>query len=123
MKELQTYQKRVKSDGSLILSLETEPIDDDEIFILETIGGYHDNQATTEVTRFYFTAGGNPYIFGVYVPKATGVQVTMCERITIPTGYSFGVNCPNAANGEWIHLYVHGRLMPLDKYRELYLIK
>ena len=123
MRELKTMFKRVVSDGSLIKKVETEQIDDDQIFVLESITGGFNAQAVTEVSQFYFSNGGNPYYFDSKLPLATGVNPSSRERITIPAGFSFGVYCPDVANNEILTLYVHGYKIPLCDYRNYYMLQ
>ena len=123
MINIKSYIKKVKSDGSAILTLEHNPVPNDKIFQLLNITGYHDNQAVTEITKFYYVSEGNKHYIHADVPKAVAVPVSFSEKIFIPQGYKFGVECPNAANGEWIYLSVTGIIMPAQTLREILIAK
>lgn len=123
MLDIKSYQRRIKSDGSTILSLECGPVPHDHVYQLLNMTGHHDNQAVTEATLFYFTSEGNPHYIHTGLPVAIATPVSFSEKIIIPQGYRFGIYCPNVANTEWIHLYVTGIIMPLCDFKEYVLKK
>jgi hypothetical protein len=119
MIDIKSYIKKVQSNGSTIITVEAGPVPNDRVFQLLNITGYHDNQAVTEITKFYYTSEGNKHYIHADVPKAVAVPVSFSQKVFIPQGYRFGVEFPNAANTEWMYLSLTGVIMPLQSFREI----
>lgn len=123
MLNIKSYIKRGVSNGSTIIGLESGPVPNDCVFQLLNVCGWFINQATTEVTKFYYTSGGNKHYFGCDVPKAASTPVSFSDRIIIPQGYVLGVEFPDAANTEIMHMTMQGLIMPHCDFKEMYLKK
>lgn len=122
MKRIELTKQIVVSDGAAKLSVETYPVNDGEVLIVNTIAGYHDNQAATEVTEFFLTDGATEIDIDSKLAVLANYPVGIRGRIVVPSGYRIGVRLPAAANTEKMYLSLTGEIMSLEAYRKLDLV-
>lgn len=118
MKRVYNYRSTKVSDGSAAISHQIQPVQADEILVVNTIAGHHDNQSTAEGSVFYITNGGVTVYLDTKCPPLANYDVGIQGPIVVPSGWSIGILYPAAANTEVMTLNITGAIYSLDEFRK-----